>query len=243
MKKLLSLSVAAILAVSMSISAMATNFTPSVEQKPAPDVDTIEVKDENGNVVTTPASDLVVTPISESDEASEEIKTMLQNAKEQISNAESLTELTPDLDAVIPEGMVADDLVVRDLIDVSVVGAAADILKANGSIAVKFKLGVDPDDFLAVLHNYEGSKWEVIPSDRVTIHENGDVTVIFTSLSPVAFVVGKDAISIDENGPASPDTAEIAEAGSTNAAVTAVCGFACVAIGLALLVVLLKKKA
>lgn len=243
MKKLLSLSIAAALAISMSVSAMALRFRPSIEQKPAPAVATIEVKDKDGNVVSAPVSDLVVTPISESDEASQDIKTMLQNAKEQISSVDSLTDLTSDLKAVIPDGMVADDLVVRDLIDVSVVGRAAEILKAQGSIAVRFELGVDPDDFLAVLHNYEDSNWEVIPEDRVTIHENGDVTVIFTSLSPVAFVVGKDSISIDENGPASPDTAEIAQTSSTNVAVTAVCGFACIAVGLALLVVLFKKKA
>lgn len=243
MKKLLKVSVAIVMIMTLSLSAMASNIVKSSEIKPGPPVPEIEVIDIMGEKVDVPLSNLVVTPISESKEAAEDIKVKLDNAKEQIEKVEVLTELSSDLETTIPEGMVAEDLVVRDLIDVSVVGEAAEILKAGGSIAARFELGVDPDEFLAVLHNYDADLWETIPEDRITKHENGDVTVLFTSLSPVAFVVGRDSVSIDEEGPNSPATAEIADSNGSNAAVTAICGIACIAVGLTLLAVLLKKKA
>ena len=80
-----------------------------------------------------------------------------------------------------------EDLVVRDLFDVSVTGAAAE----SDSVTVRFNLGLSQSATLIVLHNYEGSNWEIIPKDRVKQNADGTVDVTFDSFSPVAFVVDK----------------------------------------------------
>ena len=75
-------------------------------------------------------------------------------------------------------------------------------------MTVRFALNLQPDALLMVLHNYSGSQWEVISNDLVTRHEDGDVSVTFHSLSPVAFVVDGAQITIDPNAPTSPQTGE-----------------------------------
>ena len=85
----------------------------------------------------------------------------------------------------------------------------------GNTITIRFKVDLDPDKYLAVLHNYTGDKWEVISEDRVIRHENGDVSVTFDSLSPVAFVVNRKDIAgyedseTGEKGPTSPQTSDI----------------------------------
>lgn len=248
MKKLL-LSVAAALsaAVMITTSVFAAPFTPSVEQKGAPEIVTVKdkdgndvvaiIRDKDGNeIVGVPSGELLVTPISKSEEAPEEIQKMLNDAYEQIKQSGMLTELTNQInehiraynkalreelgeEAAEKEEISVEDLVVFYLFDVSVFGAYKDYLAEEGnSITIRFKVGVDPDKYLAVLHNYTGDKWEVISNDRVIRHANGDVSVTFDSLSPVAFVVNRKEIEgyadsetgeTGDKGPVSPQTGDI----------------------------------
>ena len=73
----------------------AVNFNPSVEQKPAPTVDTVTdangnevsaiIRDQDGNEVHGVASgDITVTPVSALEQAAADISEMLTNAYEQI---------------------------------------------------------------------------------------------------------------------------------------------------------------
>ena len=203
MKKLAVFMLAMALAVSTSISAIAAGFTPSVQGKDAPDV--VITEDENGNEVVANIIDesgdvieqvytteITITPVSKSDEAPEEIKGALDKAYQQIKSAASLTELVPEMPEFlknISDDLTVENLVVRDLFDVTVDAETKALLEAGNSIQLSFKLGVAADEFVVCLHNYSEDLWEVIDNDKVKNNGDGTVTVEFTSLSPIAFAV------------------------------------------------------
>ena len=230
MKKLaLFLSVLLIAVTLAAPASAAVNFTPSVEQKPAPTVDPIT--DSNGNQVSAiirdqdgeevhgvsiDSGELIVTPISQASQAAQAISEMLSNAYEQIQQADTIADLVPTigefLQAIGSASQVAD-LVVRDVFDVSLTGTAAEYLAQEGNnITLRFDLGLAPSATLIVLHNYEGSNWEIIPDDRVVQNADGTVDVTFDSLSPIAFVVDSTetdtSASTDADAPTSPQTGD-----------------------------------
>lgn len=230
MKKLaLFLSVLLIAVTLAAPVSAAVNFTPSVEQKPAPTVDPITdsngnqvsaiIRDQNGEEVhgvSIDSGELIVTPISQASQAAQAISEMLSNAYEQIQQADTIADLVPTigdfLQAIGSAAQVAD-LVVRDVFDVSLTGTAAEYLAQEGNnITLRFDLGLAPSATLIVLHNYEGSNWEIIPDDRVVQNADGTVDVTFDSLSPIAFVVDKTetdtSAATDADAPTSPQTGD-----------------------------------
>lgn len=230
MKKLaLFLSVLLIAVTLAAPASAAVNFTPSVEQKPAPTVDPITdsngnqvsaiIRDQNGEEVhgvSIDSGELIVTPISQASQAAQAISEMLTNAYEQIQQADTIADLVPTIGEFLQTiGSAAQvaDLVVRDVFDVSLTGTAAEYLAQEGNnITLRFDLGLAPSATLIVLHNYEGSNWEIIPDDRVVQNADGTVDVTFDSLSPIAFVVDSTetdtSASTDANAPTSPQTGD-----------------------------------
>lgn len=230
MKKLaLFLSVLLIAVTLAAPASAAVNFTPSVEQKPAPTVDTVTdssgnqvsaiIRDQNGEEVhgvSIDSGELIVTPISQASQAAQAISEMLTNAYEQIQQADTIADLVPtigDFLQTIGSASQVADLVVRDVFDVSLTGTAAEYLAQEGNnITLRFDVGVAPSATLIVLHNYEGSNWEIIPDDRVVQNADGTVDVTFDSLSPIAFVVDSTetdtSASTDANAPTSPQTGD-----------------------------------
>ena len=230
MKKLaLFLSVLLIAVTLAAPASAAVNFTPSVEQKPAPTVDTVTdssgnqvsaiIRDQNGEEVhgvSIDSGELIVTPISQASQAAQAISEMLSNAYEQIQQANTIADLVPtigDFLQTIGSAAQVADLVVRDVFDVSLTGTAAEYLAQEGNnITLRFDLGLAPSATLIVLHNYEGSNWEIIPDDRVVQNADGTVDVTFDSLSPIAFVVDSTetdtSASTDANAPTSPQTGD-----------------------------------
>ena len=230
MKKLaLFLSVLLIAVTLAAPASAAVNFTPSVEQKPAPTVDTVTdsngnqvsaiIRDQNGEEVhgvSIDSGELIVTPISQASQAAQAISEMLTNAYEQIQQADTIADLVPtigDFLQTIGSAAQVADLVVRDVFDVSLTGTAAEYLAQEGNnITLRFDLGLAPSATLIVLHNYEGSNWEIIPDDRVVQNADGTVDVTFDSLSPIAFVVDSTetdtSASTDANAPTSPQTGD-----------------------------------
>lgn len=231
MKKLaLFLSVLLIAVTLAAPVSAAVNFNPSVEQKPAPTVDTVTdsngnevsaiIRDQNGEEVhgvSIDSGELIVTPISQASQAAQAISEMLTNAYEQIQQADTIADLVPTIGEFLQSigntvTQVAD-LVVRDVFDVSLTGTAAEYLAQEGNnITLRFDLGLAPSATLIVLHNYEGSNWEIIPDDRVVQNADGTVDVTFDSLSPIAFVVDSTetdtSASIDADAPTSPQTGD-----------------------------------
>ena len=230
MKKLaLFLSVLLIAVTLAAPVSAAVNFTPSVEQKPAPTVDPITdsngnqvsaiIRDQNGEEVhgvSIDSGELIVTPISQASQAAQAISEMLTNAYEQIQQADTIADLVPtigDFLQTIGSAAQVADLVVRDVFDVSLTGTAAEYLAQEGNnITLRFDVGVAPSATLIVLHNYEGSNWEIIPDDRVVQNADGTVDVTFDSLSPIAFVVDSTetdtSASTDADAPTSPQTGD-----------------------------------
>ena len=230
MKKLaLFLSVLLIAVTLAAPASAAVNFTPSVEQKPAPTVDPITdsngnqvsaiIRDQNGEEVhgiSIDSGELIVTPISQASQAAQAISEMLTNAYEQIQQADTIADLVPtigDFLQTIGSASQVADLVVRDVFDVSLTGTAAEYLAQEGNnITLRFDVGVAPSATLIVLHNYEGSNWEIIDDDKVVINNDGSVDVTFDSLSPIAFVVDSTetdtSASTDADAPTSPQTGD-----------------------------------
>ena len=210
-------------AVLLTGTVCASNFNASVEQKGAPQiVETMNtenqsvaaiIKDaQNVELQGVPVGDLIVTPLAdikeEEKQVSEAIKKALEAAYEQIVSVKTLDELTEELPAALEAvnkalntSYQAEDLIVRDLIDVSLSEGYQQYLTDGNSITVIFDLKVNAEEALLVLHNYEGDKWEVIDNDNVKILDNGHVEVTFNSLSPVAFVVTKPLTAVVSETP------------------------------------------
>lgn len=233
MKKLVSLILIAVLLVAAMAPAFAANFTPSVSGKPAPD--TVPVPGDNGeeydaiignggNLVSgVIPGGLIVTPVSKRDEApNQDISDSLNEAYEQIKNSDSPADLPAGnggtvgdkIDEVLSDmgsDLKADDLVVRDLFDVSMTDEYENQLTDGNYVEITFDLGLDPDQELIVLQSSDKETWEVLDPSNVVINEDGSVTVRLYKLGVLAFLVDGEAIFLDpsaEDTVASPQTGE-----------------------------------
>lgn len=256
MKKIAALLTAAMLFTLLAVPASALDFVLSGEQNPAPPVETVTdsegneviaiIEDEEGDEVHgVETGELIVTATSEREEAEETIQNMLENALEQVRNAESVADLTPgigDFLTSIGSPSQVSDLTVRDLFDVTVTGTAAEYLAVPGNtITVRFELNLAASSTLVVLHNYSGSNWEIIPDNRVVRNANGSVDVTFDSLSPVAFVVDGTELSTDV-----PDEVDVPRSPQTGDSGLPVAGVSLMVLGfaaLAAVAVFWKKRA
>ena len=193
-----------VLAVMMMALTVSASFTPSVEQKPAPQVkvDTVDEKgdpailiyDEKDEVThTTEVPNLVVVPYAERETAAPSMEEALNSAYEQIDKAENLGVLVPELnDAAKEAGVAVEDLVVRDLFDMALDQESLDVLKESGNyVVIKFELALAEGEQLFVLQNLEGENWQMIPADLVVVNDDGTVSVTFYDLAPVAFAVNR----------------------------------------------------
>ena len=120
----------------------------------------------------------------------------LYKAYEHIKECEDISQIDPEIEPELAERVTAvfpdavfSDYVVRDVIDVVLGENVKEYLKEHDKISILFKVGIDPDEDLIVLHNYEDDRWEIIPDKYVDKRDDGYVKVSFDSLSPVAFIV------------------------------------------------------
>ena len=137
MKKIVVILSAILLVVALAVPSFAASLTPSVEQKGAPTV--VSATDADGNAFAD--GEVIVTPVSAADSADAAFADGLKAAYEQIKAAATLTDIAPSIGDYLKEiGSEAsvEDLVVRDLFDVSVTGAAAE----SSPITVRFNLGL-----------------------------------------------------------------------------------------------------
>ena len=197
--------VALVLVVSMlSVVAFAGNMTPSVEQKPAPkpvppttEVDgkpAVVVKDENGNVMESDDPSVVeITPMADAKDQTPEVKKEMEDAYTEIAEADSLVEVAPALTEVMKDMEIetpAEDLVVRDVIKLDVSEKLAESLKEEGNtLDITFEMELEEGQKLIVMVKGADGEWIVIPAENVVVNEDGTVTVGFTAVGVVAFVV------------------------------------------------------
>jgi hypothetical protein len=205
MKKLASALAAILIAASMSVTAFAddsTGFVPSIQQQPAPTVDSSTTVTVNGQEVDVDDLDnsgltLVVTPLSKADDApNDEITEMLEQAYTDIAtdiefstgtDEEAFTAAQDDAESR------GKTLVASNIFDISVIDDDNALVDVDG---IHVRLAVDnADDLVLVMHKADGT-WEVVP---FTNNGDGTITLVLSSLSPIAFFVETDATVIDDS--------------------------------------------
>ena len=237
MKKLGTVLLAIVLLCSFSLTALAVEFTPSVEQKPGPTI--IEqtddegepyiavIEDEDGNksyISDTTDLNLVVTPLSEKDNAVViDITEQLDSAIRQIDSAENVGSLTPTMvdalealkaasnDPAIKE-LNINDLVICDLFDVSLVrdGVKLEELAPGETVTFAIQTNFTNEDVFFLLCNVMGVEWELI--DSYSLASDGTLYITLKALGPLAIVVDNMRVKpVNPDGPTSPQTGDTTE--------------------------------
>ena len=220
MKKTAAIVAAIVLAFCLTVPAFAAGFTPSVSQKGAPKIITIRTEDgkkiggiiknsKGKTVIDIPTGDIVVTPVSESADATEDIKEILDTAKEVISE-ENIVEIIPEFEEklaeVFPEAK-AEELVVKDLFDVALYGTYAEYLAEEGNtLSIVFDAGIKEDAPFVAVFSTDGKSWTVIDSSLVKTLENGQVEIVISEPGVVAFLTDTSSvIPVNPVNPVNPD--------------------------------------
>ena len=185
MKRLFCMLMVLVIAMSIALPvAAADTFVPSITYKDGPDINTATM---NGGDVK---SCLVVTSISKAKSKSTDItqsdRDLLLDVYKKLNSGEMKLPIEND------------KYVIRELVDVSFKSgsciASHDheewLKKDNTSVTVDFKLGVKSSAKVLVLV-YVDNKW--VPAEKVTNRGNGNVTVVFEEICPVAFCVDADS--------------------------------------------------
>ena len=230
MKKIVAILAIIALIAAITVPAFAVEFTPSAENKDAPEVVSMTdedgnevdvlVYDEDGNLVSdTGAYSIVITPASRPQDApTDEIADQLEEAKDQIEEADTVAELTSGMHIALRLAKAAssdaadqdvemEDLVVFDLFDVTLMKGDDVVEDINGSITFSIQTTLTPDDMFFVLHNYADDDWEVV--ENISIDENGVLTITLTGLSPIAIITTAPVTAdTDAGAPTSPQTGE-----------------------------------
>ncbi len=213
MKKLLSIALAIMMTLTISVSAMAANvdFVSSIANKGAPDIVITEEDDSgrkivghlrgpNDEILSTEYEDcIIITPIGDVDTSTDipsDAKDKLIFVYEELNKADTnLSDICPELDDIVKDKLGddkdANDLVIRDLFDIS--EKCEDLnthLPTDDSyIRLSFNLNIPKDTFVTTIVYVDG---EWIPVNTVN---NGDGTIScdFNKFGQVAFLVPADA--------------------------------------------------
>ena len=264
MKKVVAILLMAAMLFSLSLPALAVEFTPSVETKDAPEF--VKVTDSEGNecdalvkdeageetpIINNSTRQIVITPYAQKGEAIvTDITGYLEGAEYQIAKAEDVSDLTDSMvdalenaknnstDPMVKE-LSLKDLVVRDLFDVSIVRDEKYIenLKEGETITFAIQTDLRPGDLFFILLNCTGEEWKVVKN--LQLDENGVLTITVDSLCAIAVVVDKMAVRpVDPDGPKSPQTGDV----SGNVLLTGAAVFGAAAIILAARTASARKK-
>ena len=182
MKKLICLTLAILVCASLAVPALAANFVPSITYKGRPSCNKIVVAID-GKEETVEQGCLRITPVSKANKLPEAEKELLQKVYKELSDG---TMVLP-YDKV--EGINADKMVIRELLDVAFVcdHEHATKLKDEGvTVTLTFKLGVAKDDVLVAM-TYVNDEW--VPAVELVNNGDGSVTCTFEDLCPVAFAI------------------------------------------------------
>lgn len=153
---------------------------------------------------------LVITPISEAEtdpEIPEDSRELLLWVYDQLLKLGMSFIDCPELDASIAahlgEGKTVQDMVVRDLFDVSVLcDPLREYLEPEGTtICLDFDLGLAPGSYVEVVA-YKNGTWQMI--EEVEVNAKGDLTcTVYENFCPVAILVPEgtaDAVEAPDTG-------------------------------------------
>ncbi len=202
----------AVLAVllSMCVPALAAEFTPSVGNKPAPEIVPVPggggggkpsigiIRDEQDKIIGYVYEDcLVVTPVSEVDTSKlipEDAKELLKDVYNKLINGE----MTLPYDKVNPS-LNPGNMVIRDLFDASwLCSDHPEILsKPGNTLELTFNLGVAPGVEVVTM-TYINGQW--VPVVSTVNNGDGTVTCVFEEICPIAFSVRTDVTESEKTG-------------------------------------------
>lgn len=200
MKRMISFLLAMVLCMSLATAASAETFTPSAENKGAPDY--VPIVDVNtGRLVAgllvgdnipegverVYSECLILTAVKDLEEsdASDEAKALLKRVYEGLKSGE----IEYPFEMLDSEN--ADHLVIRDLFDISLVCTCEDEIHAKElekegiSLQITFDIGLAPGAKVYVTV-YKDGRWQQI---EVINNGDGTITCFFEFLGPVAIVV------------------------------------------------------
>lgn len=222
MKKIVTALMTLVLSLALACPVLAADFVESIGYKPAPEIVVLKeedgksiigyIEDEEGNKITIEHKDcLVITPVSEADSSqeipSEEKEILLKEyndfatGKQKLSDIEGLDEYAKK---ILGEGKDADDLVIRDFFDASLICDEKEELKKDGTtIDLTFKVGVGKDTPINAIVFLNG-EWQLVKN--VVNNGDGTVTCTFEDLCPVAFIVPGE--TVEQSGSTTPITGD-----------------------------------
>ena len=185
MKKIITILLALILSLTAAFGASATEFVPSISYKDGPEIIEATLK---GEEVSTC---LIVTTIKQASEKSTDI-TEEERAK--------LLEVYSKLESGEMKLPLKNKYTVLELLDLSFMYEGCrenpdhkgkeTAMQGGAALSVNFDLNVNANDNLKVLVCVN-DEWK--PVESVKINEDSTVTVSFTEICPVAFVIEEAA--------------------------------------------------
>ena len=228
MKKLLTLVMAIVMALTITVSATATSFVPSVENKGAPDLIVLDrdeqgsivggIYDKDGNKISTEYSEcFIITSIQEALDPNTDVPDsirvpLIEQYEFVCQDSTKLSEICPGLNDVVKDkwngDKNADDLVIKDFFDIS--GNCTNIeehLSKDGNyLELTFKVGVSADTFITAMICLDG-KWQPV-ADCIN-NGDGTVTIKFQDICPVAFLVPGTGENTSVISPTTADTSSV----------------------------------
>lgn len=227
MKKLIALLVSVVLVLTLTISASAADFVPSIENKGAPElvvIDRINDKDvvgfitgPDGNKLSTEYLDCLklysLQQILTDPNVQQAIKDEVKKVYDELSKeGANLSTIVPELDKYVKDkwndSKTANDLVVKDLFYVEdLCDDIGNFLPTNSAtLNLTFKAGVPQNAFVAAMV-YVNGKWQ--PAPNVVNNGDGTITVTFDKLCPVAFLVPSSQLNSSTTSPTTGDTTPV----------------------------------
>lgn len=225
MKKIITAVLAIIMALTITVSVSAAQFVESITNKGAPQlivIDQLNGKDvvgfitnPDGEKVTTEFLDcFIITSVADAktdDKIPADAKDILLKVYGELLEGDKLSEVCPELNDIVKEkwdkDKDADDLVIKDLFDIS--GECTDIkdhINGENILELTFKVGVDADTFITAMVYVDG-KW--VPVVDCINNGDGTVTVQFDKICPVAFLVPGTTTNSSTVSPATSDVSGV----------------------------------
>lgn len=181
MKKVLSCMLVVVMLLSFTMAASAAGFVPSVSYKPAPEIVDIVDHEHNDCIIITPVADA-----KESEDLTEEKKDALLEQYEKLSDPDTkISDLVADFE---------DDLVVKDLFDVTIIcSELTEDLHDGETIDVVLKTPVaEKGEIYAMV--YVDGKWTKVPAVN---NGDGTITLTLSGEGIVALLVPAEEAGVD----------------------------------------------
>ncbi len=225
MKRLLATMLAIVMIFALALSTSAAQFVPSITNKGAPElvvIDRVDGKDVVGFITgpdgtklsTEYLECLIISSITEAlqgKELPEGVKDELIKVYNEFKEGAKISDICPALTEIVKEkwgeDKNVDDLVIKDLFDVT--DYCDDIPEHLGNGAVldlTFDLGIGQGTFITAMVYVDG-KW--VPVKDCINNGDGTVTVKFTEICPVAFLVPGSGQNVDVVSPTTSDASGV----------------------------------